>query len=236
MARMPRIVLPGQPQLISQRGHPSQVIFRSGPDYRFFLDSLDTAAQRYGGDVHAYVLMADHVQLLITPHAEDSLARILQQVGRAFARYLSAAYQRSGGLWDGRYKATIIDSEQYLLACYRYVELDPVREQRVVQPGEYPWSSYRAHALGEPDALIHDHPLYQALGPTPGARSEAYRASFHSPQDESSMAAIQTASVADGVLGSDRFKAELMAALERRSATLPAAWARHREHALVDEE
>jgi putative transposase len=236
MARMPRIVLPGQPQLISQRGHPSQVIFRSEPDYRFFLDSLDAAAQRYGGDVHAYVLMADHVQLLITPHAEDSLARILQQVGRAFARYLSVAYQRSGGLWDGRYKATIIDSEQYLLACYRYVELDPVREQRVVQPGEHPWSSYRAHALGEPDALIHDHPLYQALGPTPGARSEAYRASFRSPQDESSMAAIQTASVADGVLGSGRFKAELMAALERRSATLPAAWARHREHALVDEE
>lgn len=236
MARMPRIVLPGQPQLISQRGQPSQVIFRSGPDYRFYLDSLDTAAQRYGGDVHAYVLMADHVQLLITPHAEDSIARILQQVGRSFARYLNAAYQRSGGLWDGRYKATIIDSEQYLLACYRYVELDPVRGRRAARPDEYPWSSYRAHALGEPDALVRDHPLYQALGPTPAARSEAYRASFHVRLDEPSMAAIQTASVSGGVLGSERFKAELMATLERRSATIAAAWTRHREHALVDEE
>ncbi len=236
MARMPRIVLPGQPQLISQRGHPSQIIFRAEPDFRFYLDSLDTAAQRYGGDVHAYVLMADHVQLLITPHAEDSIARILQQVGRSFARYLSVAYQRSGGLWDGRYKATIIDSEQYLLACYRYLELDPVRGRRVAQPGEYPWSSYPAHALGKPDALIHDHALYQALGPTPDARCEAYRASFHARLDESSMTAIQTATVSDGVLGSDRFRAELMAALERRSATIPAAWVRHREHALVDEE
>ena len=236
MARMPRIVLPGQPQLISQRGHQARVIFRADADYRFYLDHLDKAAQRHGGEVHAYVLMDDHVRLLITPHAEHSLARILQQVGRSFARYLNATYQRSGGLWDGRYKATIIDSEQYLLACYRYLELDPVRDRRVAEPGEYPWSSYRAHALGAPDALIHDHPLYQALGPTPGARREAYRVSFHSCLDESSMAAIQTATISDGVLGSDRFKAELMAALERRSATIPAAWVRHGEHALAGEE
>ncbi len=236
MTRLPRIVLPGQPQLILQRGHRAQAIFRSERDYRFYLDSLHSAALRYGGEVHAYVLMADHVHLLITPHAEDSLARILQQVGRSFARYLNSAYQRSGGLWDGRYKAAIIDSERYLLACYRYVELDPVRSHCVVYPGDYPWSSYRAHALGESDPLISDHPLYQVLGPTRGARSEAYSALFHSQLDESSMHAIQTATLSDWVLGSDLFKAELLAALERRSAAMQEVQARRRVRELVGEE
>lgn len=236
MTRLPRIVLPGQPQLILQRSHRAQVIFRGERDYRFYLDSLRSAALRYGGDVHAYALMADHVHLLITPHAEDSLARILQQVGRSFVRYLNSAYHRSGSLWDGRYKAAIIDSEHYLLACYRYVELDPVRSHCVVYPGDYPWSSYRAHALGESNPLIADHPLYRALGPTLGARSEAYSTLFHSRLDESTMDAIQMATLSDWVLGSDRFRAELLAALERRSAPTPAVEVHRRVRELVGEE
>lgn len=223
MPRLPRIVLPGQPQLILQRSHRAQAIFHTQGDYRFYLDSLAGAAERYGGDVHAYVLMPDHVRLLITPHADNSIARILQQVGRSFARYLNSAYQRSGGLWDGRYKAAIIDSEHYLLACYRYLELDPVRSQLVSQPGDYPWSSYRAHALGEPDALIRDHVLYQALGPTPGARGEAYNVLMRTRQDEPAMAAIQSATRSDWVLGSERFKAMLIAALEERNTADPGA-------------
>lgn len=235
MTRLPRIVLPGQPQLILQRGHGAEPIFQRERDYRFYLDSLDSAAQRYAGDVHAYVLMPDHVYLLITPHAEDSLARILQQVGRSFVRYLKHAYQRSGGLWDGRYKATIVDSERYLLACYRYVELDPVRARQVAHPGDYPWSSYHAHALGDVDPLLRDHLLYQALGPTPDARSKVYSGLFDVRLDESSMAAIHSAVTSGWVLGSDRFKAELMTALVRRNA-VPAGEARRGVRELVGEE
>ena len=223
MPRLPRIVLPGQPQLILQRSHRAQAIFHAEGDYRFYLDSLAGAAERYGGDVHAYVLMPDHVRLLITPHTDNSIARILQQVGRSFARYLNSAYQRSGSLWDGRYKAAIIDSEHYLLACYRYLELDPVRSMLAAQPGDYPWSSYRAHALGEPDALIRDHALYQALGTTPGERGEAYSTLMRASLDEPALAAIQSATLSDWVLGSEHFKAALIAALEERNAADPEA-------------
>jgi putative transposase len=233
MARLPRIVLPGQPQLILQRGHRDQVLFRRERDFQFYLDSLDSAAQCHGGDVHAYVVMGDHVHLLITPHAEESLARILQQVGRSYARYLNSAYRRSGALWDGRYKAAIIDSKHFLLACYRYIELDPVRCHRVAQPGDYPWSSYRAHAEGISNPMLHDHPLYQALGPTLGTRCDAYRASFHPVRDESAMEAIQAATLSDWVLGGDRFKAELIATLERRSAPAPVAETLRRERELA---
>lgn len=235
MTRLPRIVLPGQPQLILQRGNGAEPIFRRECDYRFYLDSLDSAAQRYGGDVHAYVLMGDYVHLLITPHAEDSIARILQQVGRAFVRYLHHTYQCSGGLWDGRYKAAIVESERYLLACYRYIELAPVRDRQIVHPDDYPWSSSRAHVVGDADPWLCDHLQYQALGPTPGARREAYRALLNTPLDESSMAAIQSAMVSGWALGSEGFKTELIALLERRSATY-ALGARRRVRELVGDE
>lgn len=222
MTRLPRIVLPGQPQLILQNGHRAQTIFRGDDDYRFYLETLREAAQRYGGEVHAYALMPDHVHLLLTPHAEDSIARILQQVGRSFARYLNSVYLRSGSLWDGRYKAAIIDSEHYLLACYRYIELDPVRTLWVDCADDYPWSSYCAHALGAPDSLIRDHVLYQALGPTREARVGAYRALFNARLDEQCMRAIQEAMLSGWMLGNEEFKAQLLTALEQRSAQIPA--------------
>lgn len=218
MARLPRIVLPGQPQLILQRGIHRQAIFYADDDYRFYLDTLKTAAGRYGGEVHAYVLMKNHVHLLITPHAEDSLVRILQHVGRCFVRYINHVYRRSGALWEGRYKAAVIDSACYLLMCYRYIELNPVRSGVVADPAQYPWSSYRAHALSEDNPLLLDHALYQALGWTTTERCTAYRALFGSAIDDEAVAAIREALRTGWVLGNDRFKAEIEAALDRRSA------------------
>jgi putative transposase len=143
MARLPRYTLPGQPQHVILRGNNRSIIFAADEDYRFFLDCLGDAATRHGCVIHAYVLMTNHVHLLITPEHEGSIGKALQSVGRRYVQYFNYTYQRTGTLWEGRYKATLIDSESYLLTCYRYIELNPVRADMVPHPRDYLWSSYR---------------------------------------------------------------------------------------------
>lgn len=149
MARQPRYVLPGQPQHVIQRGNNRDVIFVAEADYRFYLDKLKDACDRMGCEVHAYVLMTNHVHLLMTPYEENSLGRVMQSLGRRYVQYFNYRYRRTGTLWEGRYRATLIDAESYLLTCYRYIELNPVRAGMVSHPGDYPWSSYRSNALGQ---------------------------------------------------------------------------------------
>lgn len=150
MARLPRYFLPGQPQHVIQRGNNRNIIFAGENDYRFYLECLADASGKHSCDIHAYVLMTNHVHLLLTPHHKDSIAKTLQSVGRRYVQYFNHVYQRTGTLWEGRYKATLIDSEAYLLTCYRYIELNPVRAGLVSHPREYPWSSYRLHGEGKP--------------------------------------------------------------------------------------
>ncbi len=159
MARLPRFSLPGQPQHVIQRGNNRSIIFAADEDYIFFKDCLDEAAKRYGCDIHAYVLMTNHVHFLMTPYEGNSISKVLQSVGRRYVQYFNHAYQRTGTLWEGRYKAILIESECYLLTCCRYIELNPVRAAMVSDPGDYPWSSYCHHVRGEPDFLVRDHPL-----------------------------------------------------------------------------
>ncbi|MGC2047550.1 MAG: transposase, partial [Gallionella sp.] len=149
MARLPRFVLPGQPQHVIVRGNNRSEIFCADADYRFYLEKLQLACDKHGCDLHAYVLMTNHVHLLITPHEEQSLSKALQMLGRYYVQYYNHCYQRTGTLWEGRYKATLIDSEAYLLTCMRYIELNPVRAGMVAHPSEYPWSSYHHNALGQ---------------------------------------------------------------------------------------
>ncbi len=139
MARLPRFVIPGQPQHVIQRGNNSEVIFVSDDDYGFYLESLQDACNQHQCDVHAYVLMTNHVHLLMTPHVENGISKVIQSLGRRYVQYFNYTYDRTGTLWEGRYKATLIDSEQYLLTCSRYIELNPVRAQMVNHPSEYPW-------------------------------------------------------------------------------------------------
>jgi len=220
MARLPRYFLPDQPQHVIQRGNNRNIIF-AGEDYRFYLECLADAASKHGCDIHAYVLMTNHVHLLLTPHHKDSIAKILQSVGRRYVQYFNHVYQRTGTLWEGRYKATLIDSEAYLLTCYRYIELNPVRAGMVSHPREYPWSSYRWHGEGKPDELVCDHAIYQALGESGGARLAAYCALFDSPLSENEIDTIREATNKAWVLGSERFR-EAVAALEtRRVRPLP---------------
>lgn len=221
MARLPRYIVPGQPLHIIQRGNNRSVIFVADDDYLFYLECLAEAAKRAGCDIHAYVLMTNHVHLLVTPHGKESVAKLLQSVGRRYVRYFNQTHLRTGTLWEGRYKATLIDSEAYLLACYRYIELNPVRAGMVSQPSDYFWSSCRCHADGVEDARLTEHALYRALGLTDAGRRAAYRDLLNTGLGEREMVAIREATNKAWVLGNDRFKAEIAALVGRRVSPLP---------------
>ena len=216
MARLPRFVIPGQPQHVILRGNNRTEIFCADADYQFYLEKLQLACATHGCDLHAYVLMTNHVHLLITPHTEQSLPKAMQMLGRYYVQYHNYSYQRTGTLWEGRYKATLIDSESYLLTCMRYIELNPVRADMVAHPSEYPWSSYRYNALGQPDELVTPHLEYRRLGKTEEERQAVYRQLFKYRIPENSLAEIREATNKSWVLGNDRFKQRIQKKLERR--------------------
>ena len=154
MARLPRFVLVGHPQHVIIRGNNREPIFYADEDYQFCLEKLKKACDKHECDIHAYVLMTNHVHLLITPHKKDGISKVIQMLGRYYVQYFNNTYQRKGTLWEGRYKATLIDSEHYALGCYRYIELNPVRAEMVEHPAEYPWSSYGFNGLGDKISLL----------------------------------------------------------------------------------
>ena len=218
MARQPRFFVPGEAQHVIQRGNNRELIFAGESDYRFFLDCLIQAVRRHGVSVHAYVLMTNHLHLLATPANENSLPKVLQSVGRRYVQYFNHAYRRSGTLWEGRYRATIIDSEQYLLTCMRYIELNPVRAGIVEHPGEYPWSSFHANAQGACDVLITPHELYGRMGSSELKRVMAYRALFRSQLSQPEIREIRDATNRNWALGNDRFTQRIEVLSGRRSA------------------
>ena len=174
MARLPRLTLPGHPHHIIQRGNNRQAIFATAADRQMMLDLLDENARKYSVAIHAYVLMDNHFHLLATPQSVDGLPQMMQAVGRRYVRYFNDSQQRSGTLWEGRYKSTLIQTERFLLACMAYIDLNPVRAGMVAQARDYPWSSH-AHYIGlRIDKLLTPHPLVWALGNTPFAREAAY--------------------------------------------------------------
>lgn len=216
MPRQPRYNLVGVPQHVIQRGNNRQPVFFADEDYHAYLEHLKEAADIHRCDIHAYVLMTNHVHLLITPHKGDGLAKTMQSLGRKYVYYINRAYQRSGTLWEGRYKASLINSECYLLTCYRYIELNPVRAQMVDHPGQYRWSSYLAHAQGGVDPVVTDHERYLALGQSAEERQHSYRELFGYPLDHREIHGIREALNQCRVLGSDRFKDEIEQQLKRR--------------------
>jgi putative transposase len=164
MPRKPRFTLPGVPQHVIQRGNNRQPCFFAEVDYRRYLDDLHASAEHYACRLHAYVLMTNHVHVLLTPMREYGIGEMMQALGRRYVYYINKTYARTGTLWEGRFKASLVDSEAYLLTCMRYIELNPVRADMVNHAGEYPWSSYGANAQDRTDALLSPHPLYTALG------------------------------------------------------------------------
>jgi putative transposase len=186
MPRRKRCYLPGVPSHVVQRGNNRQDCFFSDEDRGFYIKTLNQALERFEVDLHAYVLMSNHVHLLMTPASQDGISKVMQALGRSYVGYINHRYQRSGTLWEGRHKASLIDSEPYLLSCQRYIELNPVRAGMVEHPGQYFWSSYQSNAHGKAIACITPHDIYLRLGSDSIARKKAYQALFEEsfPQDD----------------------------------------------------
>jgi putative transposase len=216
MARMPRVTCPGLPHHIIQRGNNRSATFFADDDYHAYLKWLGEAMQQYGCRLHAYVLMTNHVHLLMTPETESSISQTLQSLGRRYVRYINGAYDRSGTLWEGRYKSSVVQSERYLLACYRYIELNPVRAGMVSHPRGYRWSSYAHNGLGNQDRYISEHSEYLRLGSGNRERRQAYRQLFTGSLDDEQLPVIRDCANRNLVLGNDRFREEIEAQLRRR--------------------
>lgn len=192
MPRPPRLQLPGVPQHLIQRGNNRQRCFFLEADYLRYLAMLREAAGQHACAVHAYVLMPNHVHLLVTPSRSGSVSGMMQRLGSRYVRYINRAYERSGTLWEGRFKACPVNSGRYLLACYRYIELNPVRAGMIISPASYRWSSYPANALGRADPVIRRHPFYMRLGACPVSRAAAYQELAAEPLGEGVLAEIRT--------------------------------------------
>ena len=221
MARLPRFVIPDQPQHVIVRGNNREPIFLADEDYQFYLEKLEQACEKHECDLHAYVLMTNHVHLLITPHTEQGLSKVMQMIGRYYVQYFNYNYHRTGTLWEGRYKATLIDSERYLLTCYRYIELNPVRAKDMAEhPADYPWSSYRYNALGQENKLITPHEEYVKLASTTTERQQAYRDLFNHHLTQRTLTDIRQATNKAWILGSQHFKDKIKLQLNRRISPL----------------
>ena len=160
--------------------------------------------------------MTNHVHLLATPKAPDGISRLMQSVGRRYVQYINTVYKRTGTLWEGRHKASLVDTSAYLLTCYHYIEMNPVRACMVGQPGDYRWSSARKHISGEVDIIIKDHPVYLALGETEAERSQTYQSLFEANIENETLTKIRHAINYDVPLGNDQFKEEIETMLARR--------------------
>lgn len=216
MARLARLTLPGHPHHVIQRGNNRQPIFASPADYQMMLELLDENARKFGVAIHAYVLMGNHFHLLATPQTAQSLPQMMQAVGRRYVRYFNDTQKRTGTLWEGRYKSTVIQTERYLLACMAYIDLNPVRAGMVVQARDYPWSSH-VHYIGlRTDKLITPHPQVWELGNTPFAREAAYADMVQAGISDVQHTALTDSALRGWALGEPEFVKKLQKMTERR--------------------
>jgi REP-associated tyrosine transposase len=219
MPRQRRYFIPNIPQHVITRGVDRQPVFFQEQDYSLYLEALQEAAAASDCLIHAYVLMTNHVHLLVTPGRKRSLPLMMQAMGRNYVQRLNVRYRRTGTLWEGRYKASLVQDSNYLLTCQRYIELNPVRARMVAAPGEYPYSSFAHHATGSVDSLISAHSCYLELAVDPSVRQQAYRALFHDLLDENLLAMIRKSTNACGVIGDHQFKEQIEAMLGRAVPT-----------------
>ena len=217
MARMPRIDVAGMAQHIIQRGNNRQVCFGGEADMAAYAHWLAEYSRKFAVDIHAWVFMTNHVHLLVTPRIKSGVAAMMQALGRRYVQYYNYSYQRSGTLWEGRYKSCVVQDEEYLLQCYRYIEMNPVRADMVRHPGDYSWSSYRVNAEGVISRLCTPHEQYLSLGSDAQARQAAYRTLFIGHLDEEDMSRIRQATNSGMALGNDRFKDEVELLAKRRA-------------------
>ena len=216
MPRKPRFYLPGMPVHAVQRGHNRSAVFYTDFDYLEYLRRLRQASVVHGCIVHSYVLMTNHIHLLLTPAHKESVGLLFQTIGRHYGRYINQTYQRHGSLWEGRYKASLIDSARYLLSCMCYIEMNPVRAGMVDHPARYRWSSFAANALGDTNAVVTPHQEYLALGASADETQRVYRQLFDEGLDVDEITTIRNALQTGTPLGKERFKEQVEVALSRK--------------------
>ena len=204
MPRRPRVLLADYPLHIVQRGINREPCFFTDEDYYCYLHWLEESAHACGCAIHAYALMTNHVHLLLTPKESGAPSRLMQSLGRRYVQYANRFYRRTGSLWEGRYKSSVVQAESYLLASQRYIELNPVRASMVVDPGQYRWSSYRANGLGQADVRLTPHELYLSLGKDGGERQVAYRSLFRPDLDAAAVDDIRQALQLGMPVGNER--------------------------------
>jgi putative transposase len=215
MPRRARLYLPGLPYHLVQRGNNREACFFEPENYQFYLELLRENAKRYRVAVHAWVLMTNHVHLLLTPENELSISRMTRALGSRYAQYLNKNYKRTGTIWEGRHKSSPVHAQEYLLKCYRYIELNPVSAGMVKRPEEYRWSSYHANAWGDAVDWVTPHVEYLVLGADVQARCLAYRGIFAEYLDEGDVSAIRLATHYCHPLGDDRFRLQIEEKLGR---------------------
>jgi putative transposase len=222
MARQPRLDLPGVPQHVVQRGNNRLPCFLDDADRRRYLTLLGEALLNTGCKLHAYVVMDNHVHLLTTPPKIGAVARLMQKLGRGYVGQFNARHRRTGTLWEGRYKASLVDSESYVLHCHRYIDLNPVRARMTDDPTTFPWSSCASHCGIRQEAILSPHPQYTTLGATPESRGEAYRQLLHEALSDDDLKAIRTYLQQQRALGRDDFRAMVEAKTQRFASVRPA--------------
>ncbi|MCP3870382.1 MAG: transposase [Gammaproteobacteria bacterium] len=220
MARRSRVCLSGIPQHIIQRGNNQQVCFGSAEDHAAYVHWLAEASEKYRVAIHAWVLMTNHVHLLATPETQDGLSKVMQIVGRHYVRYFNCSYCRTGTLWEGRFKSCVIDAEDYLLVCQRYIELNPVRTGMAQKPSDYRWSSYHSNALAKKTHLWTPHGTWLQLGKTHQERSAAYRKLFAGYASPDELKKVRDSVNKGLALGNNRFRDEIERLSGRRMRPL----------------
>lgn len=218
MPRRARLSLPGVPLHLVQRGNNGQACFFAPDDCQHYLDWLEDHSRRQGCRVHAYVLMTNHVHLLVSADDPGAPSRVMKALGQRYVQYINRTYRRSGGLWEGRFRSCLVQQDDCLFACLRYIEMNPVRAGMVEQPVDYRWSSYRAHAHGAFDTMLKPHSAYLALGTNPDERQQRYRMLFREQLGQQVLEDIRDATRGNFVLGNPKFAAEVAVALGRRAS------------------
>lgn len=216
MARLPRLTLADQPHHVIQRGNNGQPVFVDREDREFFLTLLGENAARFAIAFHAYVLMDNHFHLLATPSTADGLPQWMQAIGRRYVRYFNDRHGRTGTLWEGRYRSTLIQTERYLLPCMAYIDLNPVRDGMVTEARDYPWSSHGHYAGLRQDRFLTPHPLYWALGNTPFAREAAYAELVRNGISGADLALLTDATLRGWAVGDGEFLQSLQKTTQRR--------------------
>jgi putative transposase len=202
---------------IIQRGNNRQACFFADDDYLFFLDCLVLIAKRFRCALHAYVLMTNHFHLLLSSELEVGPSLLMKFLGQRYVQYVNRTYRRSGSLWEGRFRSSLVQTERYVLGCYRYIEMNPVRANMVRHPVDYPWSSYAANATGKVVSWLTPHGEYLALGPDDEKRQAAYRGLFATEIDQQLLREIRVSTHGGYAIGNGRFREEIETALRLRA-------------------